>query len=85
MVSTSPTLYDCLNLFQERETLKNQWNCPRCKRIVDSQKELHLWKLPNVLIIHLKRFQFSNKGGKIEMMVNFPVDQLDLSEHVKGE
>jgi ubiquitin carboxyl-terminal hydrolase 4/11/15 len=40
-----------------------------------------LWSLPDVLVIHLKRFSASSSGmrDKISDLVDFPIDGLDLT------
>jgi ubiquitin carboxyl-terminal hydrolase 8 len=55
------TLEDALRLFLADETLAgaDQWRCPRCKCHVDAVKKIDIWKLPPVLVIHLKRFEFN--------------------------
>lgn len=52
------SLMDCVNEYLKEETLdgENQWFCEKCKVKVDAIKKIDLWKLPTILIIHLKRF-----------------------------
>jgi len=64
----------------------NRWGCPRCCRRVNAHKRLTLWKLPLLLLVHLKRFRFeaSASGGvprasKIEGEVSVPLQRLDLN------
>lgn len=50
---------------------------------------MDLWKVPDVLIIHLKRFQYIPgqyfvHRDKISDNVIFPVEGLDLTGYVKG-
>ena len=40
------------------------------------------WKFPNVLIISFKRF--NNFGVKINNVIDFPIDSLDLSKYCIG-
>ena len=54
-------------------------------------KKMDLWRLPPVLILHLKRFQYErgiyglgHVRSKIEELVEFPVDGLDLSGFAAG-
>lgn len=49
--------------------------CPKCKQHREASKQLMLWRLPNVLIIQLKRFSFRSFiwRDKINDMVDFPV------------
>lgn len=39
------------------------WRCPRCERRVSAAKRLSLWKLPLLLLVHLKRFGFEASAG----------------------
>ena len=32
--------------------------CPECKEFVQASKKFGLWKLPDILFIHLKRFSY---------------------------
>ena len=42
-----------------------------------------LWSLPDVLIIHLKRFrQTNNASNKLSTMVEFPLERCDMSPFV---
>jgi hypothetical protein len=48
--------------------------------------KLDLWKAPNILILHLKRFRYTReKRGKIRTPVRFPIVDLDLSRFVSSE
>ena len=33
--------------------------CPQCKDMKQATKKFDLWKLPEVLVIHLKRFTYN--------------------------
>jgi len=76
---------DCLRLFTTEEKLSpnDPWFCPKCKKHREASKKLDLWKVPEILIVHLKRFQYSKYSReKISMLVDFPTGNLDLSEFV---
>jgi ubiquitin carboxyl-terminal hydrolase 4/11/15 len=78
-------LNECFDVYVEEETLSedNMWYCSGCKDFVCGTKKFDLWKLPPVLIIHLKRFQFSRMyRDKIDTFVDFPLEGLDLSDYV---
>lgn len=81
----TPTLEDCLSAFTEPETLSPQeaWYCPRCKEHREATKQLKLWRLPNLLIIQLKRFSFRNMlfREKIDKFIEYPLKDLDLSDY----
>ncbi len=82
------TLQQCLEYFCEEEALdvKEQWFCRMCRDFVPSAKKLDLWKLPPVLIVHLKRFAYDGKRNRCRnnAKVSFPVTSLDLSNFVKS-
>ncbi|CAN0291470.1 unnamed protein product, partial [Laminaria digitata] len=77
------SLASCIERFCEEETLEgdNAWYCSTCKKHQPATKKLDLWKVPPVLIVHLKRF---GGGAKISLPVNFPLVGLDLSHVVKS-
>lgn len=84
---------DCIEKFLEGEQLDemNAWYCQGCKKHVCALKMIALWSVPDVLILHLKRFQFENCSvsnnilrSKIDNTVKFPIDNLDLRKYVLG-
>ena len=82
------SIMDCFNLFRIPEKLEesDMWYCRNCKNHVRAIKTMELWSVPDVLVIHLKRFMFNSyRRDKVELAVDFPLDSLDLSEHVKGD
>ncbi|KAF8108974.1 hypothetical protein N665_0104s0281 [Sinapis alba] len=86
----SISLLSCLEEYLAEEPLgpDNRWFCPECKEKRQANKKLDLWKLPEILVLQLKRFRSSNKQHlvkKIEKFVNFPINDLDLSEYVKNK
>ncbi|KAH7105795.1 cysteine proteinase [Auriculariales sp. MPI-PUGE-AT-0066] len=78
-------LDDCLNEFTREEILSEEdpWYCPRCKKHQQATKKFELWKVPDVLVIHLKRFSNSRMlRDKIDTLVDFPIESLDLEPRV---
>ncbi|KAM6143599.1 ubiquitin carboxyl-terminal hydrolase 11 isoform 1-T1 [Erethizon dorsatum] len=78
-------LQECIKLFTTMETLEkeNPWYCSSCKQHQLATKKLDLWMLPEILIIHLKRFSFSKfSHEKLDTLVHFPIRDLDFSEFV---
>lgn len=62
------------------------WYCGRCKEHVQAQKKLDLWSLPELLVVHLKRFSYSRHSrDKLDAPVDFPLSDLDLSSFVLRE
>lgn len=48
--------------------------CPSCKQHQLATKKLDLWKLPETLIIHLKRFSYTKfSREKLDTLVEFPI------------
>lgn len=81
------TLVDCLLEFTKDEMLDpGQWKCPKCNSDAKAFKKLDIWKVPPILIIHLKRFYFSDaKPGKLTNKVEFPIQGLDISGYVSSQ
>lgn len=54
-----------------------------CRSIQKAKKKIDIWKLPSILIVHLKRFEFTKRRtGKIKDLIDFPLKNLDLSPYV---
>ncbi|XP_037689924.1 ubiquitin carboxyl-terminal hydrolase 8 [Choloepus didactylus] len=88
LASTSKcTLQDCLRLFSKEEKLtdNNRFYCSHCRTQRDSLKKIEIWKLPPVLLVHLKRFSYDGRWKqKLQTSVDFPLENLDLSQYVIG-
>ncbi|KAK8915991.1 Ubiquitin carboxyl-terminal hydrolase 9 [Platanthera zijinensis] len=79
------TLFSCLETFMKEEPLGpyDMWYCPGCKEHRQATKKLDLWRLPEILVVHLKRFSYTRYlKNKLDKFVNFPVRGLDLSKYV---
>ena len=79
------TLYDCFNMFVSSEHMSgdNGWYNESTKEKEDVQKRITFWNFPKIIVIALKRF--SHDGiHKMNDLVDFPLDNLDLKEYVKG-
>ena len=85
----------CMNSFRQEEILdgENKWYWNKCKEHVKARKKMDLYRLPPILIIHLKRFLkndheysfFRNASRKITELVDFPIKSLDMSEYLINE
>jgi len=70
--------------FLKEELIDDLFYCEKCKQKRKFKKSFVIWRLPQVLVIHLKRFHYGKyKKEKITQSVKFPVKNLDLSEFVK--
>ncbi|XP_068100550.1 ubiquitin carboxyl-terminal hydrolase 31 [Hyperolius riggenbachi] len=79
------SLSQCFQLYTKEEQLApgNAWRCPHCKQLQQGSIKLSLWTLPDVLILHLKRFrQDGDRRLKLQNMVRFPLMGLDMTPHV---
>ena len=79
------SLEQCLDHYTKAETLsaEDSWRCPQCQKYLPVVKTLGLWSLPDILVIHFKRFrqqQFKGShASKLTTMVDFPLTGFDLS------
>ncbi|CAF2238816.1 unnamed protein product [Rotaria magnacalcarata] len=86
------TLQQCLQLFIEPEVLgpDDKWYCPHCKEHIQAEKKMSVWRLPPILIIHLKRFKYSHCSSlgymsssreKIDTTIKFPIRDLNMAPY----
>lgn len=71
----------CLQaMFGQDERLEGSV-CPKCRSDSDMRNKLWLWRLPPVLVLQLKRFQFDRRiRRKLNNQVDFPLVGLDLRD-----
>jgi len=75
-------LDNCLESFFSKELLtgKNQYHCRgTCKKKRQASKKVSCRALPQILVIHLKRFTHNDWSRKINTRVVFPMDGLDMA------
>ncbi|KAK7789457.1 hypothetical protein R5R35_012652 [Gryllus longicercus] len=75
----------CLEAFTREEQLgeDEKYYCSKCREHQLASKKLQIWRLPPVLIVHLKRFQFVNgKWVKSQKVVNFPFNNFDPTSYL---
>lgn len=79
------TLVDCLIEFTKDEVLPDTLHCDSCNATTKVVKRMDIWKVPPLLIIHLKRFYYDKNGyGKLTNRVDFPLSNLDITQYVSG-
>jgi ubiquitin carboxyl-terminal hydrolase 4/11 len=79
------SLQDCFAETAKEEILseENTWYCNRCKEQRRAYKKLEIWTVPDILVIHLKRFSAHRAfRDKIDVLVDFPVEGLDIKDWV---
>jgi ubiquitin carboxyl-terminal hydrolase 4/11/15 len=79
------SLDECFDETGKREVLSedNAWYCNRCKEMRLAAKTLEIWTLPDILVVHLKRFGGARGSrDKIDVHVDYPIRELDMSDRV---
>ena len=73
-------------MVEETLTGNDKWYCSKCKDHVTAKKKMEIWKAPDYLIIHLKRFSHTRNAmfgsRKLNDFINFPVNSLDMSPYI---
>jgi ubiquitin C-terminal hydrolase len=77
-----PTLVDCFDLYVKGEIMDGD-NCveKRGKKVA-ATKNIMFWNFPDILVIDIKRFNSVNR--KNQVMIDFPLENLNLSKYVIG-
>ncbi|XP_066120342.1 ubiquitin carboxyl-terminal hydrolase 43 isoform X1 [Saccopteryx bilineata] len=81
----SCTLDECFQFYTKEEQLAQDdaWKCPHCRALQQGVVKLSLWTLPDILVIHLKRFcQVGERRNKLSTLVWFPLRGLNMAPHV---
>eukprot|EP00354_Favella_ehrenbergii_P010121 CAMPEP_0170477054 /NCGR_PEP_ID=MMETSP0123-20130129/18371_1 /TAXON_ID=182087 /ORGANISM="Favella ehrenbergii, Strain Fehren 1" /LENGTH=149 /DNA_ID=CAMNT_0010748513 /DNA_START=1185 /DNA_END=1634 /DNA_ORIENTATION=- len=75
-------LAECMEKYIEPERMiQTGFKCSSCKRKVDIEKDLTIYRFPKILVIHLKRFYHSAmRREKLNTTVNFP-ETLDMTPY----
>lgn len=79
-----PSLIDCFDLYVEGEILENEnaWFNEETKLKQNVKKKISYWSLPNILVVDMKRF--NSRNIKNQILVDFPLENLNLSKYVIG-
>ena len=73
------SIYDCFDLFFEKELLEDPLYCRNCGGPEDFSKNYEINKLPYVFILSLKRFKFNeNNNFKLKQLITFPIHDFEL-------
>lgn len=82
--SHSISLAKCMDAFLKSEeiSLEDHWICSRCGVAREGRRKSDIWRLPDLVMIQLKRFQFfeNQHRQKVRALVDFPLDGLDFSK-----
>ena len=81
--SKTKTVYlnECIDCFFQTELLNDLYLCNKCNFKTYAKKQIMIGELPNILLIHLKRFKNDPKKHKINHKIEFLEQILDLSRY----
>ena len=79
-----PSLIDCFDLYVEGEIIDgdNSVIYEKTGKKVVTKKNIMFWNFPDILVIDIKRFNSMNR--KNQVMIDFPLENLNLSKYVIG-
>tara|TARA_B100001093_G_scaffold53199_1_gene45126 strand:+ start:6797 stop:7852 length:1056 start_codon:yes stop_codon:yes gene_type:complete len=78
---------ECMEKWIEKEVLDDKLTCDFCGLKSKVSKKCSIFNPPKVLVIQLKRFERNNYGNltnKLNNKVNFPINNLDISDYVSN-
>ena len=77
----SVSLSDCMkSTFTSERMVKTGYKCENCKKEVDIEKDMSIYRLPKVLVVHLKRFYHSfTSREKISTSIKIPPESLEMA------
>jgi ubiquitin C-terminal hydrolase len=80
----SPSLEDCFEHYVNGEIMEgeNAWFNEKTGKKEDVKKQIQFWSFPTILVIDLKRF--NSRNMKNQILVSFPLENLNLSKYVIG-
>ncbi|KAM4036009.1 ubiquitin carboxyl-terminal hydrolase 50 [Anomaloglossus baeobatrachus] len=76
------SVQECLECFFQQVSLTgtDKIFCVFCKMKQNATVKAQIWKLPRILMLHFKRFEYkSHRKRKLKTSVEFPLNNLDLS------
>lgn len=72
------TLNECVNNYFEKSYVVDPVECPKCKCSAMVSQEYRIEKLPNILILHMKKF---DNYQKLQTAVDFPFTNFNIPHH----
>ena len=76
-------LEECLEQFMSSEVLTDSVTCEACGQTAQRSKQITIDRLPNVLTLHVKRFDAVN-DRKISDPIEFPGTSLDMAPYLSS-
>jgi ubiquitin C-terminal hydrolase len=91
--NSSTSIEDCIQEFQNNDFLQgsNKWYCKNCADYEETNKKTEIVRLPNYLIVHLKRFKdisskntnFVSYGESVNLQNNDKDTRYELYAKIK--
>ena len=76
------SIYDCLDLFTKKEIIEDVF-CENCKEKQTFTKMLKIERIPEYLVISLKRFKYTTMfKSKIKCPIKFPLNGINLKNYL---
>eukprot|EP00826_Nyctotherus_ovalis_P045591 TRINITY_DN5061_c0_g4_i2.p2 TRINITY_DN5061_c0_g4~~TRINITY_DN5061_c0_g4_i2.p2 ORF type:complete len:121 (-),score=14.72 TRINITY_DN5061_c0_g4_i2:280-642(-) len=78
---------ECFRKYTRDELVSDgqSYYCKACKRFVDVNKKVSLWRISPVVVVHLKRFYYSEyQKEKLDGLAEFQAANFDLEEFCGG-
>jgi ubiquitin C-terminal hydrolase len=78
------SIQDCLDEFFSSEPMTgdSRWESPSAGK-VDAMRGVRMWRLPEVLILSMKRFTMA--GIKVRTRISYPLTGLDMAAYCTGK
>lgn len=87
--SNAVPIAKCMDALLKQETisLEDHWICEKCGVPRAGTRTSDIWRLPDLVMIQLKRFQYleNQHKQKVRALVDFPLEGLDFSRWVAPE
>lgn len=78
---------ECFQQYTSEENLTDEmaYYCSKCKTHRPVMKKISLYRTPQILVLHLKRFSFSiQRREKVSMPIQFPEKELILDDYLNA-
>ena len=75
-IKDARTLDECFEDFFSVEKLSDEYNCEKCKSKTRAMKDIRIYKYPEFLVCHLKRFLMDPYPMKVKKMITYPIGDL---------
>jgi ubiquitin C-terminal hydrolase len=84
----SVDLSECFSAMVQQETLEGDEmvTCEGCEKRTPGTKSMHLYRLPTVLVVHLKRFSYTSwRRNKVATMVTCSPNVVDVRPYCSSD